>query len=361
MQNIFNIGAFLVTILIIVGVHEWGHFAVATLCKIKVLRFSIGFGKALWRFQSKQGTEYVIALIPLGGYVKLLDEREGLVSSEERPYAFNYRPLYQRFLVILAGSFFNLLCSLLAFWWVLSMGITYVKPIIGSVKADSLVAQAGLQAREEIIAIDGHPTPHWAAIAMALIRHYGEQGKLTITVQKPDEMQVRSHTTSIDLRQWKLNALRPDPLGSLGIIPYRSSHLLHTLHYSPLAAWKPAFEQLTTFVNFNIVIVYKMVTGVISWQSLGGPLTIWDATVLAADQGLVVYINFLGLLGASIALINLLPIPGLDGAQLIYLAIEGIRRRPVSTAVQLLFFRLGLILLSLLMLQALMNDLLRFI
>src|SRR6185312_2678540 len=234
--------AFISIILIIVGIHELGHFIAAKLCKIKVLRFSLGFGKPLYRFQSKHGTEYVIAAIPLGGFVKLSDN------------VFNQSPLYQRFLVMIAGSLSNLIFSFLAFWLVLSIGITYVKPIVGAVVPGSLAQQAGLKKGEEIIAIDNRPTAHWAAIAMALISHYGEAGTRTVSTRLVKENQPQIHQVNIDLRQWKLNALRPDPLGSLGIVP-STHHVLQQLRYPPLNAWRPAWEQLTTFVAFNLTVV----------------------------------------------------------------------------------------------------------
>lgn len=363
LEFIFAVLAFIVAVLILIGVHEFGHFVAARCCGVKVLRFSIGFGKALYRWYDKQGTEYVVALLPLGGYVKLLDEREAPVASKDRARAFNNRPLYQRFIILIAGVFFNLVFAMLAFWFVYTAGIVFIKPVIGAVTPNSIAAQAGLKAGDELLAIGKRNTNHWAAVSMALVMHYGEQGKLAFTVREPSAKQTRIREMDVDLRQWRLDALHPNPLGSLGIVPYYPKPLPPTLlskqKFSILTAWRPALEQVRDFVTFNLAVLYKMVVGVISWHSLGGPVSIFQAAVLAAGQGAIVYINFLALLSISLAVVNLLPIPGLDGAQILYLLYEFLRRKPVSVAVQLLLFRLGIIFLVILMLQVMLNDLLR--
>jgi regulator of sigma E protease len=354
--------SFISTILIVVSVHEFGHFSLAKLFKIKVLRFSIGFGRVLWCWQDKQQTEYTISAIPGGGYVKLLDSREAEVTPADQPYAFDQRPIYQCFAVMIAGVLFNLIFAFFAFWLVLSVGITYVKPLIGEVAPNSPAAIAGIEAGEEIVAIDNHPTPHWAAIAMGLIAHYGEQDSVTITVQEFKQAQIKQHLINIDLRNWRLNALKPDPLSSLGIIPARvpqQAQYLNKLKYPIFPAAIAAWQQTTSFLHFNFVVLQKILTGVISWKSLGGPITIFKSTILAANQGIVIYINFLALLSISIGMVNLFPIPGLDGAQIIYLLVEAVRGKPVSIAMQVLLFRLGVILIALLMMQAMLNDLLR--
>jgi regulator of sigma E protease len=368
---LFSLLAFISTILIVVSVHEFGHFIVARIFKIKVLRFSIGFGKVLWSCRDKKNTEYAISAIPLGGYVRLLDEREGTVEPAEQTQEFNHHPIYQRFLVLIAGVVFNLIFAFLAYWLVFSAGIVYVKPIIGSVITNSPAAQANIKPGEEIIAIDNQATPHWAAVAMTLVAHYGESGELTITTQKSprsltlatpfykggEQLQTQ-HVINLNLKNWRLNALRPDPLSSLGIVPDRKVQL-HTLQYPIFTAAVVAYQQVITFLKFNASILHKMITGVISWKSLGGPFTIFQAAAMSANQGVIIYINFLALLSISIAIVNLFPIPGLDGAQLVYLLIEFIRRKPLSIDMQLLLFRLGVICLALLMVTVLMNDLLR--
>lgn len=368
---ILNLLIFVSVILILVSIHEFGHFIVAKAFGIKVLRFSIGFGKPLFGIHDKQGTEYVIAPIPLGGYVKLLDERETPVTSAEKPFEFNSRPLHQRFLVLLAGPGFNFIFAILAFWIVFAHGFTYVKPIIGSVLPNSPAAQAGFNSGDEIISINGKSTPHWSAIAMQLAMRYGGSGELVMQVQHQTLGKIVNHNLTVDLRNWRLNALRPNPLQALGITPYAPTERnaagtivwpkdkLNYLHYSWLGAAGHALQTTYDLTAFNLVILYKMLTGVISYHGLGGPLSIIEAAAVAANQGILVYLNFLALLSISIAIINLLPIPGLDGGQIFYLFIELVRGKPLSVPAQILAFRLGIIALILLMITAITNDLLR--
>jgi regulator of sigma E protease len=373
MNLLFAILSFLLAIFILVTVHEYGHFIFAKLFKIRVDRFSVGFGKALWKRKSKTGTEYVIAAIPLGGYVKLLDTRERKVDPKDFPEAFDKRPFYQKFMVLAAGPFFNFLLAFLAFWIVFVVGIVYVKPIVGQVVPDSISAKAGIKTGDQIIAIDDKPTYNWPQVAMALVTHYGEKGKMKVTVSDLQESRLKTHTVNIDLSQWHLNALRPNPLQSLGIVPHQfkresvdqikkiiiPTKLLHEIRSSPMPAFNAAYQQVMIFTTFNLTVLYKMLTGVISWKSLGGPLTILEASAAAAGQGVVIYIYFLGLLSISIAIINLIPIPGLDGAQMLYSIIERIYGKPISVRVQVLLFRLGMILILFFMMQVMLNDIVR--
>lgn len=371
MNLLFALFSFLLAIFVLVTVHEYGHFIFAKFFKIRVDRFSVGFGKALWKRKSKSGTEYVIAAIPLGGYVKLLDTREQKVDSKDFPEAFDKRSFYQKFIVLAAGPFFNFLLAFLAFWVVFVAGIVYVKPIVGQVVSGSISAVAGIKPGDQILAIDDRLTQNWPQVAMALVTHYGEKGKMKITIS--DMQGVKTHVVNVDLSQWHLNALKPNPLLSLGIIPHQfkkdsenqikkikiSSAMLHEIRYPLFSAFNAAWQQVAAFTTFNMTILYKMLTGVISWQSLGGPLTILEASAAAAGQGMIIYTYFLGLLSISIAIINLVPIPGLDGAQMLYTLIEAIRRKPISVRTQVLLFRLGMILILVFMMQVMLNDLLR--
>lgn len=371
MNLLFAMLSFLLAIFILVTFHEYGHFIFAKLFKMRIERFSIGFGKALWKRKSKAGIEYVIAAIPLGGYVKLLDTREQKVEPKDFPEAFDKRPFYQKFIVLVAGPCFNFLLAFLAFWIVFVAGIVYVKPIVGQVVSGSIIAAAGIKPGDQIIAIDDKPTHNWPQVAMALVMHYGEKGKMKITIS--DLQEVKTHAVNVDLSQWHLNALKPNPLLSLGIIPQQFKkgsenqikkivippEMLHEIRYPPIPAISAAWQQVAAFTAFNITVLYKMLTGVISWRSIGGPLTILEASAAAAGQGMIIYSYFLGLLSISIAIINLIPIPGLDGAQMLYTIIEAIRRKPISVRTQVLLFRLGMILILVFMMQVMLNDLLR--
>lgn len=206
---------FLVALTILVAVHEFGHFYVARRCGVKVLRFSIGFGKVLWRRVDRQGTEYALAAIPLGGYVKMLDEREGEVPEEERHRAFNRKNVWQRIAVVSAGPLANFILAVLLFWVLMIPGTREPIPIIGSVESGSVAARAGLEAGQEILAVDGEPTPTWQALHQQLLRRLGESGTIAFRVKYPDsELQYLSEAT---LNEWLRGAGEPDPVAGLGL------------------------------------------------------------------------------------------------------------------------------------------------
>lgn len=218
MGIVSQIVAFLFAIFLLVTVHEYGHFWVARRFGIKAIRFSIGFGKPIWRWLGKDGTEYVIAMLPLGGYVRLVDEREGEVAEADKPFAFNRKPVWIRFLVVLAGPVTNWLLAILLFWLVYAIGIQQVKPVIGKVTPDSIAAQAGLQPEDQIISIDGHNTPNWQKAMLAVVYRLGEKGKMQVTVQSAATKQPQ--TLTLNLANWSVGGLTPEPLRSLGITPY---------------------------------------------------------------------------------------------------------------------------------------------
>lgn len=445
---LLSIFGILVTILFVVGTHEAAHFYAARLLGVKVLRFSIGFGKALFRFRDKHKTEYVIALIPLGGYVKMLDENEGKVAAKDLPYAFNRQPYYKKFLIVLAGPFINIVSAFFLYWLIFVIGFTAVKPIIGEVTPRSIAAEAGLRAHDEIESIDNTPTASWSSIIFRLLVHAGNKDHLAMGVRTPnDQTQIRL----LDMSNWHLNDLTPDPLESLGLKPFeptvplivgiiaaespaQSSNLkigdkiiainnkpikkwdevtqtimdqpgktvtftimrkgkvstfpvvigtkhdlpwqtagylgigpdfkwpanmLHKVQYGPFAALQRAGQEIIDFSYFNVLLFAKMVTGKISVQSLGGPITIFESAGNALNSGFLAFIAFLAFLSISIGIINLFPIPGLDGGHLIIYLIEMIIRKPVPDYVLTLMFRLGFILLLFVLLQAFINDILR--
>lgn len=368
LHMLINIFGFIFAVFILVGIHEFGHFIVARFCNVKVMRFSIGFGKPLWRWYDKRGTEYVLAAIPLGGYVKLLDAREGKVIPAEQHLSFDKKSVYQRFAILAAGPLMNVVFAIFAYWLVFSMGIVQVKPVIGTVLPDSIAAQAGLKTGDEIITVADKKTSNWSAVAMQLLQQYGATSTLKITVH-PTTMPAQIRTINLNVEAWHLDSLRPDLLKSLGFKPYRPKELLDVngkpqwpaellikTQYPPWYALGPAIQATFNLAKLNLLIFYKLITGVISWQSLGGPFSIFQSAAMAANQGVVVYVSFLAFFSISIAIVNLLPIPGLDGSQLVYVFAEWITRRPVSVAFQLLAFRLGLILLLIFFTQLLIND-----
>lgn len=451
MNILFSIFIIVFTFMVLVGIHEFGHFWFARRFGIKVLSFSFGFGKVLFRTKDKLGTEYLFSAIPLGGYVRMLDEREAPVAPNEQAYAFNRQPIFKRTIVILAGPLFNLLLAFAIYWAAFTMGFMQIIPTIGHIKPNSIAAQAGMRPFEEIINVDGHDVQGWPATTLRIIQRFGNPGTLSITTLSPNTHHTQQY--KLTLSRWKIGDLNPEPVESLGIVPLKPPMLaqfdkvftntpaaqagllvndlvtainnkpvndwdsflgiiqqspgqklqlsilrnqqkiivpitvgtktswlgkkygylgvkeimpqwtpnsLRKRQYSFLSAWQPAAGEVYFFTQYNLVVLQKMLSGVISLQSLGGPLSIFKGTLIAANHGLVAYLVFVAFISISLCIINLLPVPGLDGSQLIYFLIEKLRGgKPVSLAVQVLLFRLGVIALVLLLFQGLVNDLLR--
>lgn len=364
MYLLISILSILLTILLIVGIHEFGHFIVARLVGVKVLRFSIGFGKTLFRWHDKKGTEYVFAAIPLGGYVKMLDESEDNINPTELPYAYNRQPIYKRLAIVTAGPVFNFLFAFLIYWFLFIIGFTTIVPLIGKVLPNSIAAQAELQARQEITRIDDAPTASWNAVILNLLFHVGNKEKIQLSTKNSDTHQVQQHT--LDLTHWQIDDLKPDPLLSLGIEPYLpTSHatwpkeLLRENKANPLAAISRAYQSTSNLLRLNFLVFSKLVTGKLSIGNLGGPISIFESAGTALNSGMVPFLGFLAFLSIAIGFINILPIPGLDGGHVLFQLIEWVIGRPISMRTQALCYRIGFILLLLLLTQALVNDLMR--
>lgn len=449
MNIITGILAFLIAISVLVTIHEYGHFWVARRFGIKVLRFSIGFGKPLWRRVGKDGTEYVIAWLPLGGYVKLLDEREGEVPPNEKHLEFNTKPLWVRAAVLLAGPVTNWLLGIILFWIIFLVGIEQPKPIIGKVLPNSIAAQAGIKPQDQISQIDTHETATWMRAMIAIIYRLGEKGDMVIKVLPQNSSE--SENRLLHLAQWQVSGLTPEPLKSLGIVPYTPNippviktvlkngaadkgglmpgdkitavagvpvkdwenfleiiqknpgktinitferdsqkknlniligkkvenfkevgflgiapqavefpdNMKYKPQYNVLTALGAAWNETAMFTKFNYVVLGKMVIGQVSFQGLGGPITIFTSADNALKQGIIVYLSFLALFSVMLASINILPIPGLDGGHLLLLLIELVRGRPLPVATQILLLRVGIIVLIVIMFQATVNDVMR--
>ncbi|CAN5369485.1 RIP metalloprotease RseP [soil metagenome] len=443
---------FFITLSILVIVHEFGHFWVARRLGIKVLCFSVGFGKPLWSFRDKTGTEYILSALPLGGYVKMLDEREGTVPPEELPRAFNRQPLLSRIAVVCAGPLFNLLFAFLVYWLIFVIGQSVAVPIIGSVKTASIASKAKLSAGDEIVAVDGVSTRSWPAISFALLEHLGEQVKLQIDVKKQHSDESRAYI--LDLGAWSNDNKILNPLESLGIVPYhpplptvigavvangpaarvgilaedrilavdgktvshweelvniiqknpkkrvnlevlrQNNHLnigvipelhesetnkktgflgiqskppiwpaelLRNEQFSVLGAWSPAFIETWKMTKFSVAMLGKLITGKIATTNMSGPVGIASTAGLSISLGWTAYLSFLALLSINLAILNMLPIPLLDGSHLVYYLIEFVTGKPVSNEVQNLGAWVGMILLAGLMLIAFFNDVSRLL
>jgi len=219
MSALYMIVGTLVALGVLVTFHEFGHFWVARRCGVKVLRFSVGFGMPLLRWHDKQGTEFVVAAIPLGGYVKMLDEREGEVPVDQLDQSFNRKSVRQRIAIVSAGPIANFLLALVFFWVLAMLGSEQVRPVIGAVESGSIAAKAGLSAGQEIVAIDGEPTSGWGAVNLQLVRRLGESGSLQVLVREPGSTADSPRELALD--SWRKGADEPDPIRSLGIRPWR--------------------------------------------------------------------------------------------------------------------------------------------
>ena len=217
MSILSTILAFVVAIVLLIAIHEWGHFIVARLFKIKVVRFSIGFGKPLFSYMGRKGTEYMVSIIPLGGYVKMLDETEDMVSEEDKQYAFNRKPVWVRFLVVAAGPVTKLILAGIVFWVMFMVGLDQTRPLIGKVRAQTVASEAGIQAQDEFVSVNGKATPSWQAVMINLVMKLGSEGDLPIVVKRQDGTQKR---LNINLDNWQIDELNPQPIRSLGLSPY---------------------------------------------------------------------------------------------------------------------------------------------
>ncbi|WP_323855131.1 sigma E protease regulator RseP [Xenorhabdus koppenhoeferi] len=450
MDILWNLAAFIVALGVLVTVHEFGHFWVARRCGIYVERFSIGFGKALWRRTDKQGTEYVIALIPLGGYVKMLDERVEEVSPERRHMAFNNKTIGQRAAVISAGPIANFILAVIAYWLVFVIGVPSVRPVVLDVKPDSIAAQANILPGMELKAVDGIETPDWNAVRLVMVSKVGE-ASVSVDVTPLDTSESIQET--LDLRDWAFDASKQDVLLSLGMMPvvprisaqvekvYPASpaekaglqsgdrivkvngqdvDVWHTFssfvrknpniplkldvarageiiplslipevkklsndreegfagvelkfiplsdeykiiqQYGPFSAIYEAGNKTWQLMKLTVNMIGKLIVGDVKLDNLSGPISIAKGAGVSADFGLVYYLMFLALISVNLGIINLFPLPVLDGGHLLFLAIEKIKGGPVSERVQDFSYRIGAILLVLLMGLALFNDFSRF-
>ncbi|MBL4582287.1 MAG: RIP metalloprotease RseP [Gammaproteobacteria bacterium] len=456
LEVLISIIALLVTLGILVTVHEFGHFWVARRCGVKVLRFSIGFGKAVKTWVGKDGVEYVIAPIPLGGYVKMLGQEDTTVvdtsglSADQRQYSFACKPLWQKVAIVAAGPIANFLLAIFVFWLInISYGVSGIAPVVSNVIEGSIAETAGLRAGDEILAVDGDETIIWQQVTLQLLARLGETGEITLTVDPADSSRTREIQVPIDA--WMGAETAPNPVRNLGIIQFeipadiagivsggaaeaadlrsgdeiisvdgRSirgwTHWVEVIRASPELALNVvvqrggrstdllitperatlddgtvigsigAYVQETTLaellppemhrqINFNVLSaiqpavmetwnksifvldsVKKMVVGLISVKNINGPITIAQVAGQTATYGLDVYLGFLALLSISLGVLNLLPIPVLDGGHLLYYAIEAVIRRPVPERIQAFGLQLGLLLISGIMVLAMYND-----
>ncbi len=448
---LINVAAFLVAILVLVTIHEFGHFWVARKLGIKVLRFSIGFGKALfsWR-RPGDDTEYVIAALPLGGYVKMVDEREEEVAPEDRPYAFNNQPLWKRSLVVAAGPVANFLLAILLYWGLLMAGESGVLAEVGAVAPESIAAEAQFAPGDRIERVNGREVTTWGNFWFALLSASLGGNDVAVTVATRDDDRVvrtlpASALAPLDpgrgfLSQVGLQSVTPSippvvaevvpeqPAAAAGLAPddrilavngeaigawsdfveavqahpgepvsllierdgleqaLMLTPLIVTLddgrevgrigagpkvpddlfdevevlvRHGPLDAFTGALWRVGDLSAVTLRIVGRMLVGSASVENLSSPIGIADAAGKTARFGVEPYLQFLALLSVSLGLLNLLPIPVLDGGHLLYFAVEAVLGRPLPESVQAQGQRLGMLMILCLMTLAFYVDIAR--
>ena len=452
-EILLSIIAFIISVGLLITFHEFGHFSVARFFDIKVLRFSIGFGRPIYtRHFGSDRTEFTICLLPLGGYVKMLDDREGTVVQQEKAREFNGKPLWQRFLIVLAGPFFNFIFAIIAYSLIYTIGINALKPIIGHVETTSIASSSGFVEDQEILSINGLSTPTWPTVIDSLVNHVVSGDVVDIqVVNNSGEKQVLSlnlSSISIDemadgnlLKKLGLNIVKlklppiigeiekngpaqasgllqndriiavnsnlvdswqewveiiqenPDKslnvellrdealinielrpknyeingknIGRIGARPAVNDDLYSSYfaleQYSLHLAILRAFDKTWEMSVLTLKVLAKMISGDASVKNLSGPISIAKYAGQSASIGATALLTFLAIVSISLGVLNLLPIPLLDGGHLVYYVIEFFTGKPVSDSVQMTGQQIGIVLLFGLMGLALYNDFVRLL
>lgn len=444
-----NIIAFIVAIGILVAFHEFGHFWVARRLGVKVLRFSIGFGKPLYTWvRGRDRVEYSISAIPLGGYVKMLDEREGTVAPEERHRAFNVQPLWKRTAIVAAGPAFNFIFAVLVYWIIFVAGTTEVRPVVGEVIPETPAAMAGIESGDEILAVDGTRTPTWERVLMGLLDESLRRGTPELLIGTEQGREVERH---LDLTSVRALGDEPDVLQVVGIRPWRPSlppvigelvsggaaeqagvkhgeritavdgrdldtwselvdavnaragesviltlrddqgvrqipvrlaapggergvlgvrphvpegmydDMVRTVRYGPVASAGEALRGTWQASALTLQVLWRMVTGEASLKNLSGPVNIAQYAGDTASSGVVPFLKFLAIVSISLGVLNLLPIPVLDGGHLLYFLVEAVKGSPPSERFQVVGQQVGIVMLLMLMTLAFYNDIVRIV
>lgn len=441
---------FLLAILILVPIHEFGHFYAMRRFGVKVLRFSVGFGHRIFTWRDSKGTEFAISAIPLGGYVKPLDERNEDVAEEDMPYTLSAQPVWQRLIIFAAGPVANLLLAALFFWALFVInGVSSYTPVIGKIEEGSIAQKAGLEVGQEIIAIDGEPTPTRRAVILHLLTRLGESGPIFFTTKYPDSS--FTYDSEGELKDWLREAVSPDPISGLGleffsppvgttldkvvegsaaeragfqsgdtlisvdnqtledwfawvdyvrarpnqtlnvelerdgqmrvlaltpealevegetigragvsvVLPKMPEEMIKRHNYNLFSGFTEAISKTWSECGFVLLSMKKLVLGEISTKNLSGPIGIAKVAASHAEYGFWAFVSFLASLSVVLGVLNLLPIPILDGGHIVFGIVEWIKGRPVSQEVQVWSMNVGIFMLLGVMMVAFYNDIFR--
>jgi regulator of sigma E protease len=442
-----NLAAFVVLISILVAVHEYGHFIVGRWSGMKVLRFSIGFGKPIWTYVGKKDqTEFCVSSIPLGGYVRFLDSREGIVEAADEGRAFDQRPIPARIAVLLAGPAFNFFFAILAYWVLMAGGVMIAKPAVGSVTPDSYADKAGLEFGDKILKVGDAPATQWEATLVAILGEMVDDGRVPMTLEGKDG---RQRQTTIDVGSDKTRLTEPGVLfDGLGFVPWQPPAIIaelpedgaavgsglaigdrittiagetiknfddlrtavepragqdvvieyvrdgqeravdvrigerivdgktfgylgvawttessdayyQRLVYSPLESLNAAIDKTWMSTVFTVSMLGRMVTGDVSMKNISGPINIAQIAGESVERGWRYFVGILAIISISLGVLNLLPVPVLDGGQIVYQLIEALKGGPLTERAQILGQQVGILALLLLMSFAFYNDIAR--
>ncbi len=434
--------AFLVTLGVLVTIHELGHFVVARWSGVRIVRFSVGFGKPIWSRFDRHGTEFALAAIPLGGYVRMLDERDADAGVEIRRGDVTYTKLsvWWRMAIAVAGPFANFVLAAVAYWCLAVAGTVNLVPMVGELEETSPAWEAGMENYREIVAVDGQPVKTWQEVVMALSNRLGDSGEIQLGVREFGD--DAATTVAVPVRDWLRGVADPDLLDSLGLAP---AHLavvglvqadgpasrggvevwdrITAIDGAPVEDWPAMVDEVRaspgratewTVVRRGVTLILsvtpdsrvledgteigfvgigwatnqvrygpleavprslaetgsktllmldhlkKMFVGAVSVRNLGGPITIAKVAGDSAQAGWRVYVGILALLSISLGVLNMLPIPMLDGGHVLYCLAELIGRRPVPERVQLVGAQVGLLVVGGIIMLVLINDIARF-
>jgi len=337
---------------LIIFVHELGHFLSAKLMGVRVLKFSLGFGPKL--IGKKYGdTEYLISSIPFGGYVKMLGESSGEeLQEEEKVFAFNYQPVWKRFIIVFLGPLFNLVFAVIIFVFVFSYGIPVLLPEVGDVLPQSPAERAGLMKGDTVISIDGSQVTQWDE--MTNIIHSSPGRSLNLKIKRKSEV----ITLSVIPEKKRIQDLfgQGKEVGLIGIKPSGSTFIKKS---NPSESLTNAVSRTWEIAVLTIVSIVKLIQRVIPMETLGGPILIVQMAGEQASQGVLNFFVFMAIININLGVLNLLPIPILDGGHILFLGIEAIRRKPLGEKFLTVAQRVGLALILFIMAFAIYNDLIR--
>ena len=373
MQAFITLAAFLLTLGVLVSFHEFGHFLAARCCGVRVLRFAVGFGKPLFTYRAKNQTEWVLASIPLGGYVKLLDgrDREQVISPQDQASAFDNKKLWQRSLIVAAGPFANFFLAVILFAVIYISGVPQLPAVLDTPPEHSSAAKLNLMqgdrvvgwqelADDEMVSSSGdfQVVRSWNALRWDLLDALTAQSGFALELQSPSGGRFTKAFPAQELPKISPNS---DPMQALGIRPTISpASQWQELQLGPVDAMLYASHRVWLITKVSVRLMAGMFTGKTSIKQLGGPLSIADMAGKSAQVGWQAFFAFLALISISIGLLNLLPFPMLDGGQLLYDAWELVAGKRISISMQERFQKMGFLLLISLSLLALFNDLQRY-